>query len=301
MNLFTTLLLAVVLAVSIRADDAMILNQDPIGDNACGPCALVNFLANSAERYRTAFEKAPGRTMEDKARWIVKEFGSKPSVVFENGPRYSEKVTYATKTPSGDNAPPSRNSGMQPSDLAATANDVAKALGLPGFESVPLDIAADETPETHLTRVHSRLKSSVEKGLPCIVSLRAFAPRPKNMEKADSELLYQDFAWEVVGGHYVVVTSVQSTLREGEAGFTFEFLDSATGKKGYGFANCELKRDVPSKKYDGWLRFGGQHWHKSKTPYLLVTCPTLDLGSSDTRSRLRVNIVLNHALIPKRD
>ena len=94
-------------------------------------------------------------------------------------------------------------------------------------------LIGQETPAEHLRRIHGLLVLSLERGVPIITSVRAFAARKRKD---------QEFAWERIAGHYILIARVPREVSTCAQGFVFEFVEPAYGKLCEGYIYSETVR-----------------------------------------------------------
>jgi hypothetical protein len=241
-----------------------VVAQGPIGDNACGPCALYNALVWGSEDLQALAQRLPGKGAVERIEGVIAKYGSKPSEEYAGKrPRYTE------------------SDGITWVDLLNLTNDLLRAHDLAAVEGSYLDRQQKETPADCLRRVHKILRTSLDAGLPPIVSVRSFAALSNGKEQL----------WEGLHGHWITLVEVPAALAEREKGFRFGFLDPESGKLEYGYAYAEEVRNFAAAKgnREKWV------W-LSNRPFLLVTAPALRLRTQDQPWHARTNIILNYAI-----
>jgi hypothetical protein len=241
-----------------------VVAQATLGENACGPCAVVNALLRAKAPYADALQSVAGATPLEKAGDLVRRFGQAPSEA------YAGEMAYDP------------NRGITWADLTACVNALLKERQAPPLAGDYLDRRRDEPLEDHLRRVHRLLAASLRKGVPVVTSVRSFAPQPKEGG---------EHAWAGLNGHYVTITAVQERIDDGEKGFRFTYADSFTGRLETGYAHVDEARNFTAAKGDAkrweWL---------TDRPFLLVTAPTLRLSTQMQPWHLRTIITLNYAI-----
>lgn len=255
-------------AIGWAQEQPPVVAQEPIGKNACGPCAVVNTLLRAKAPWRALLDRVEGATPPDKARTVAGLFAKKPSGAYGKGePAYNEKR------------------GMAPADLAASFNELLTELGSKDLlEGSYLDRRAEESLDEHLRRIHGLFAASLKQGMPVLLSVRSFAPEVNARTK--------EFQWTGLVGHFVAVTEVPETLRSGDKGFPFSFADSYTGKLESGYAFFDEARNFTAAKGDE------KNWKwVTDRPFLLVTAPSLRLATQDQAWYLRTTIILNYAIV----
>lgn len=240
-----------------------IVSQTAVGEYACGPCALVNALLRARHPYRQALQSLDGLSTVDQARELASRFGAQPSQV-EAGQRMFQ-----------------RERGITWVDLHAATNHWFEGVGVPPLAGGFLDRRKGEPLSEHMQRVHRLLQRSIEVGMPVVASVRSFAPAPAD----DGGHL-----WHGLVGHYIAITDV-SLLTSGDKGFTIRYVDSETGAEESGYVSFDEARNFTAAKGD-WSKW---EWLVDR-PFLVVTAPSLRLGTELQPWHLRTVIVLNYAL-----
>jgi len=250
--------------VSVAFDRAEVLSQERLDGNACGPVAIVNMLQVGDAACRKALAALDGDSLLAKAQTIISHFGSKPSTDYEDGSRM-------------------RAGGVSCVDLTATVSDMVAGQGLQA-KGTYLDRRKNEADRPFLERVHQLLVRSLRKGRAPIVSIRSFA-----VQKDSS---FDDgFSWKGMIGHFIVVTEVPAKIAGHEWGFAFEFIDPISGRVEHGFIRLERQRAFAAAK-------GNQveyEWLNGK-PFLLVTAPSLELGTAGQPWWSRTIMTLNYGI-----
>ena len=247
-----------------EGDEPPVVAQTSLGENACGPCATVNALLRAKAPWRNALKSLEGETPLNKAQDLVRRFSRSPSDA------YAGEMAYDSKR------------GITWRDLTICFNALLSEHQAPPLKGDYLDRQSDESLEDHLRRVHGILATSIRKGMPVITSVRSFAPEPREGG---------DHAWKGLDGHYIVVTAVQDRIDDGEKGFRFTYADSFTGKREHGYANFDEARNFTAAKGDAKI----WEWRTDR-PFLVVTAPSLRLGTQNQPWHLRTIITLNFAV-----
>jgi hypothetical protein len=249
--------------VGVRVDDARIVSQALYSENACVPASVLNALRFGPPSFRKAFDTIPGEGEKDKLTHLVKTYGVKPSVV-EPGPAYDE------------------SSGIKAEDIPPFFNAILKDHGGETVEGTYFDRQPKESTGDHLRRVHGCLARSLAAGIPVVVSFRSFAAH--RMKDKD------DFLWEGVGAHVVLVTRVPRELDPRQKGFAFEFVEPHQVVRTEGYVGIEEVRGFKAVKGSGQKDFT---W-LADSPFLLVTAPVLNIGTRREAWYARSFITLNY-------
>lgn len=254
---------AAVAAGEAERNPPPVVSQTTLGENACGPCAVVNALLRTQAPYRKVLDSLPGEKPLDKAQELIRWFSQRPSDAYPGEKAYQ----------------PER--GITWVDMTASFNELLRSQNVPLLEGTYLDRKRDEDLSVHLERVHALLATSIRKGVPVVISVRSFAPVQEKGE----------YVWSGFTGHYVTVTAVQERIDDEEKGFRFSYTDSFTGKVETGYAHIDEARNFSAAKGDAkrW------EWLPNR-PFLLVTAPSLRLSTQNQPWHLRTIIILNYAV-----
>jgi hypothetical protein len=243
-----------------------IVSQAAIGENACGPAAVLNALLWGRPELRAVAARLPGETAEQKVLALIERYGRRPSEAY--GP---PRTRYADA------------SGVTWVDLTALVNDLLAEHGIAPLRGRYLDRSAGEALEDHVRRVHRALQGSLRRGVPALLSLRSFAPTRRSGGEG--------YEWSGLMGHWVTVVSVQEEVAENEKGFRFTYLDPATGKAEHGYVFCDEARNFTAAKGDA------ERWEwKGDRPFLLVTAPSLRLLTQSQSWHVRTIVTVNYAV-----
>lgn len=243
---------------------AQVVSQSSLGENACGPCAIVNALQKSTGLYQDGLRYAGGQNAMEISKSLIERFSKMPSQSYPGEMVYDPKrgITW-------------RDMEFCMSSLFAHRKDAMLKGGY-------LDRQKDELLSDHVRRVHKLLANSLKAGLPVVTSLRSFAPAQQQDGKHE---------WVGLHGHFVTIVSVQDQMTDSELGFRFEYADSFTGNNHVGYAYADEARNFTAAKGDAvkweWL---------NDRPFLLVAAPSLRLGTQKQPWYLRTIITLNHAV-----
>ncbi len=176
-------------------------NQLVVSGNACGPTALLNAFRFGNSDWKRASAAISGDTDKQRIYTIIREYGMRPSAAIKGHPRWSRK-------------------GVNLSDLRDIANEMILGKFLPQLSEEVFFRSPGESQEKLLKRVHFRFSTSLEKGLPPIISLRRFVRRGE--------------MWTALDAHFVTVTAVPRKLEKGSTGFAVTYIDPWGGKVSQG-------------------------------------------------------------------
>ena len=172
-------------------------NQLVVSGNACGPTALLNAFRFANQDWQRASNSIAGESDKQRIYTIIRDFGMRPSATIKGRPRWSKK-------------------GVNLTDLCDIANEMTRGQFLPLVSQEVLFRSPRETQEALLKRVLARLNTSLEKGLPPIISLRRYVKR--------------DQAWIALDAHFVTVTTLPRKLDNGSSSFEVSYIDPWGGK-----------------------------------------------------------------------
>ncbi|MEM1085654.1 MAG: hypothetical protein AAGI48_16205 [Verrucomicrobiota bacterium] len=203
---FKTLsLVAATLMGSAAADDRWAphadggpVNQLVVSGNACGPAALLTSLRCGDESWRSVAERIPGSTDRSKLLYIIKAHGLRPSTSLKGRKRWTRD-------------------GINAEDLTVVAGELAGIKALPGPRSEELFRKGRETPVKLLRRCHDRLRDSLKRGLPPVLSIRRYA--------------FRNGQWQSIQAHFVTVVRVPEKIDRKATSFSFTYYDPWRGKK----------------------------------------------------------------------
>lgn len=172
-------------------------NQLTVAGNACGPAALLNAYRFGSKNWQRAAEGLAGENDKEQITTIIRSYGMRPSLHLNNRTRWSRK-------------------GVNLADLTDIANETARTHLLPLVSQEVLFRKSGENPEELLKRTHGYFATSLEKGLPPLLSLRRYVLR-----KGD---------WTILDAHFVTLISVPKKLEKGSTSFEIAYIDPWGGK-----------------------------------------------------------------------
>lgn len=176
-------------------------NQLLVAGNACGPAALLNAFRFGNEQWQRVSGTIAGESDKQRITTIIREAGMRPSAHIKGRTRWSRK-------------------GVNLADLTDMANELARGQYLPVLTQEVLFRKSGESPEKLLQRVHKRLGTSMEKGLPPVISLRRYVLRKESGAEQ----------WMVLDAHFVTLASIPKKLENGARSFSVTYIDPWGGK-----------------------------------------------------------------------
>lgn len=224
-------------------------NQLVVSGNACGPTALLNAFRFGNSDWQRASNAIAGDSDKQRIYTIIREYGMRPSATIKGRPRWSKK---------GVNLP----------DLCDIANEISRGHFLPQVNQEVLFRTTRETREALLKRTFARLNTSLEKGLPPIISLRRYVKR--------------DGEWIAIDAHFVTVTSLPRKLEKESNSFQISYIDPWGGKTCQGMVaipKTAVLADIPSE-----------------SPCLEVAFPQASVGQKLVRRGEPTTLILAAAL-----
>lgn len=177
-------------------------NQLVVAGNACGPTALLNAFRLGSPAWQRASDAIAGTTDKELIYTIIRESGMRPSASIKGRPRWSKN-------------------GVNLVDLCDIGNELTYAHFLPKMRQEVLFTRSGESQKKLLTRVHHLFETSLEKGLPPIISLRRYVHRSQKGKAPE---------WIVLDAHFVTITSVPRSLETNATSFPVTYADPWGGK-----------------------------------------------------------------------
>ncbi len=173
------------------------VDQLVVSGNACGPAALLNAFRFGNGNWQGVETAVTGETDKAKITMIIRQRGLRPSNHLKGKPRWGRH-------------------GVNVADLCDIANEMTAGRYLPRVSQEVFFLNGTETPEQLLRRVHSRMESSLKKGLPPVVSIRRYVHRGQNGNPP---------AWMTLDGHFVTIVSLPRKLPRGGTSFPVTYID----------------------------------------------------------------------------
>lgn len=188
---------------------AVPINQLTVAGNACGPAALLNAFRFGNADWQRAFNAIAGKNDRERVLTVIREIGMRPSASVPGRPRWSRR-------------------GVNVADLKDMANEMTSNHWLPQVGDEMCYLKPRETPEKLLRRVHSRMRASLAKGLPPVLSLRRHVLREKSQ-------------WTTIDAHFITITAVPDRLEKSARSFPVRYIDPWGGRF------CEGEIRVPAQ------------------------------------------------------
>lgn len=220
------------------------VKQRLVSGNACGPAALLAAMESGDEAWQGAAARLPGESDRSKLLYIIRAHGTRPSASLRGRNRWS-----------GD--------GVNAEDLTAIAGELAAIGGQRAPRHEALFLGRFDNPRKLLRRCHDRLRDSLRKGFPPVLSLRRH--------------VFRDGAWQTVRGHFVTVVRVPEKLDRKANSFTFTYFDPWSGTKDEGTIRIPPRSVLAA---DG-----------AESPCLEALVPEAEIGRSQVRAGERNAVV----------
>ncbi len=192
---------------------AVPVNQLTVAGNACGPAALLNSFRFGNAGWRQVSGEIAGKNDRERVLTVIREIGMRPSNSVPGRPRWSRR-------------------GVNVADLRDMANEITAAYWLPQVREDMCYLKPRETPEKLLVRVHSRLQTSLAKGLPPVLSLRRHALRVQSGRAAQ---------WATIDAHFITIIAVPRRLEKNARSFPVRYIDPWGGRF------CEGEIRIPTE------------------------------------------------------
>ncbi len=212
-------------------------NQLSISGNACGPAALLSSYRCGNESWQKAAASLTGSSDREQIGFWIRTHGLKPSETLRGRKRWT-------------------SAGINVEDLITAANEMGRPLYLPVLTHDGLYVQRGEDAQKLLQRTWKRLDTSLEKGVPPLLSLR------RQVQRKGS--------WQPVQGHFVTVIAIPAKLEKGASGFPVSYLDPWGGKKA-----------------EGWIKIPTQPVLTepgSPPPCLVAEFPTANIGKKEVKN-----------------
>lgn len=177
------------------------VNQLIVSGNACGPAALLTSFQCGDKTWQTVSEVIPGSSDRSKLLYIIRAHGLQDSASLKGRKRWTRH-------------------GINADDLEQVAGELAAMKGLPSPRSEQLFKKGRESPVKLVDRTHGRLRDSLKRGFPPVLSLKRY--------------VFRQGQWLSIQGHFVTVVRVPEKIDRKAASFTFTYFDPWQGKKHQG-------------------------------------------------------------------
>ena len=191
---------------------AVPVNQLTVAGNACGPAALLNAFRFGNKDWRRVSDVIAGKNDRERVLTVIREIGMRPSKSVPGRPRWSRR-------------------GVNVADLRDMANEMTAEHWLPQVGEEMCYLKPRETPEKLLRRVHARLRTSLAKGLPPVLSIRR-------------HVLRESSQWTSIDAHFVTVIAVPGRLEKNARSFPVRYIDPWGGR------DCEGRIGIPENAGD---------------------------------------------------
>jgi hypothetical protein len=248
------------------APQPKVISQNDVGDCACGPCAIFNAFQFGNTALNNLAASLPGDAPADKVRTLIVAYGTKPSIVSRNEPRYLA------------------NGGMWENDLAPFIDDWLKSSDAPPVTGDHLTLQGNETGREYLQRVYNELNHSLAAGFPPVVNLQSYAAR-KN---------FFHHYWKWLDGHFVTVVAVQDSLPCNASQFSMWVADSQFGRILQVVVYADQNQSISTAARNQTQRSGKAPAQLARDyPYLMIQSPKLEdiLEGSAAKSQQTICVI----------
>jgi len=173
---------------------------------------------------------------------------------------------------------------MSSLDLCDMANDLQKSRNshLPKLHVNshfnPIGVADHHL----LQKVHKKLRNSMLKGFPPVMTVKRFAHRTFGKVKI----------WKQIHGHFVVLHEIPSKLEPQATSFPIKYIDPWGGR----ILSGTVK--IPESQYYATDGTKSRNYKRFKTPALIIDFPNSNLGSHLIRKRERSVTILASSITP---
>jgi len=205
-----------------------LVDQHTHSPKSCGPASLLNALKFGSPAHRQAYHSLHGEEDGARLHHLTDRYFLRPSTHLAGVPRFT------------------RHGGCSRRDLAAAAREVASEFHLPALRHGEWRREPKESAASFVERVHRDPRKSLRWETPPVVEFRS------QLAHWDEEA--EDWKWQSLADHYVVVTHVPESLRDGALGFPFDYIDPNGGLLASGFsprASCTRNCAIPSPRSPG--------------------------------------------------
>ncbi len=243
--------------------DALVIDQVPIHELACGPVALLNAYRFSSNDWRASTQKIAGSPQEN-FHYFTKTYCSRFSRNAYMKRRWDDK------------------NGIRPDDLTEAINELHKKAQLPTISLKRLFLKNKQSHQELLVKLHTQIASSIHHGFPPLLSVSRFARinSPSGGHR-----------WAVVSSHFITITSIPKILEKNPKSFSFGYADPWRGKKSNSqFIISEstfFANDITNRK--------DKKLHKN--PTLVVPKSSLGVGAGLVSSNTAQVVAVTHLIV----
>ena len=174
------------------------VNQLVVSGNACGPASLLTAFRCGDESWQEVSKVIPGTSDRSKLLYIIKAHGLQDSKSLKGRKRWTRD-------------------GINADDLQEIAGELAALKGLSSPRSDQLFRSGRESEVKLVDRTHDRLRDSLKRGFPPILSLKRY--------------VFRGGQWQSIQGHFVTIVRVPEKIDRKATSFTFTYFDPWKGKK----------------------------------------------------------------------
>jgi len=247
---------------------AKAVDQIAIDKNGCGPTSLMNAYRFGSPAWHIGYEKLAGKpdaTDKQKFKDLVNRFGIHIS-------RHNGMVRW------------DKRNGISTLDLCDMANDFQRSRGtnLPKLKVNTHFNPVGEASTALLQDVHKKLRNSMLKGFPPIMTIKRYAHRS----------LGDYMIWKQIHGHFVVLHEIPGKLAPDAKSFQIKYVDPWGGR----ILSGTVK--IPEQSFYAIDSTLSKNLKFRKSPTLVVEFPSSRLGRHLLRKGERNVTMLASSITP---
>ena len=254
--------------VIVPTPQAKAIDQILIDKNGCGPTALMNSYRFGSPAWHIGYEKLGNKvdaTEKQKFTDLVNRFGIHIS-------RHNGMIRW------------DKRSGISAPDLSDMANDFQRArrTNLPNLSVKTHFVTTGQADLALLQDTHKKLRDSMLRGFPPIMTIKRFAHRSFGNYKI----------WKQIHGHFVVLHEIPGKIAPDATSFDIKYIDPWGGKIHKGTIK------IPEQSYYAIDSTRSRNVKFQRTPALLVHFPNSRLGNHLLRKNERNVTILASSISP---
>ena len=161
------------------------LSQLSAHSSACGPVCLLNALRLGSNKWQKFERQLPGVSDKAKIYHIIRHYGARPSLLLNQQTRWRDST------------------GMNPTDLTKTGNEIAYGLFTPKLKLETFIIDDPSKATEHLEKLHKYLTKSLQKGFPPILGVTRYVRETQGNGHAQ-------ISWRPIKSHYILLTHLHN-------------------------------------------------------------------------------------------
>jgi hypothetical protein len=180
------------------------INQLRTSGNACGPACLLDAFQCGSEKWSDSAKAIKGESERSRLIKIIQSYGARPSKLIPTRRRWDQR------------------GGVNAEDLTAMANEMRTRSWMGTVKQEILFKGSRETPAKLLQRSHTKLRKSLKKGLPPIMSIRRVALRRIKGSNVST--------WLTLKRHYLILTGLPESIKKNANSFPVSYRDPWGGR-----------------------------------------------------------------------